>query len=101
MHVGNTLKFSVNFQQKRILAYLVIGVTSFKKNTNIHNHAHEFNFQIAAKVLKIFCHLDHNFMTASIPVHRLLVHIRRLVAAGYKVQKSCILMILIITFFLV
>ncbi|KAK3728065.1 hypothetical protein RRG08_022116 [Elysia crispata] len=39
----------------------------------------------AAKVLKIFCHLDHNFMTASIPTHRLFVHVRRLVAAGYKV----------------
>ncbi|KAK3098520.1 hypothetical protein FSP39_020282 [Pinctada imbricata] len=41
--------------------------------------------EIAAKVLKIFCHLDHNFQTASIPVHRLFVHVRRLVAAGYKV----------------
>ncbi|KAK3610246.1 hypothetical protein CHS0354_022310 [Potamilus streckersoni] len=41
--------------------------------------------EIAAKVLKIYCHLDHNFMTASIPVHRLFVHVRRLVAAGYKV----------------
>ncbi|XP_061172820.1 DNA mismatch repair protein Msh3-like [Saccostrea echinata] len=39
----------------------------------------------AAEVLKIYCHQDHNFMTASIPVHRLFVHIRRLVAAGYKV----------------
>ncbi|KAK7482631.1 hypothetical protein BaRGS_00026130 [Batillaria attramentaria] len=41
--------------------------------------------EVAAKVLKIFCHPDHNFMTASIPVHRLFVHVRRLVAAGYKV----------------
>ncbi|XP_069137452.1 DNA mismatch repair protein Msh3-like [Argopecten irradians] len=41
--------------------------------------------EIAAEVLKIFCHLDHNFMTASIPTHRLFVHVRRLVAAGYKV----------------
>ncbi|GFS00433.1 DNA mismatch repair protein Msh3 [Elysia marginata] len=41
--------------------------------------------EVAAKVLKIFCHLDHNFMTASIPTHRLFVHVRRLVAAGYKV----------------
>ncbi|ESP05453.1 hypothetical protein LOTGIDRAFT_208479 [Lottia gigantea] len=41
--------------------------------------------EIAAKVLKIYCHLDHNFMTASIPTHRLFVHVRRLVAAGYKV----------------
>ncbi|XP_014671556.1 PREDICTED: DNA mismatch repair protein Msh3-like [Priapulus caudatus] len=41
--------------------------------------------EIAAKELNIFCHLDHNFMTASIPTHRLFVHLRRLVAAGHKV----------------
>lgn len=41
--------------------------------------------EIAAKELNIFCHLDHNFMTASIPTHRLFVHVRRLVAKGFKV----------------
>ncbi|KAM5192856.1 DNA mismatch repair protein Msh3 isoform 2-T2 [Mantella aurantiaca] len=41
--------------------------------------------EIAARELNIYCHLDHNFMTASIPAHRLFVHIRRLVAKGYKV----------------
>ncbi|XP_069483651.1 DNA mismatch repair protein Msh3 isoform X2 [Ambystoma mexicanum] len=41
--------------------------------------------EIAAKELNIFCHVDHNFMTASIPTHRLFVHVRRLVANGYKV----------------
>ncbi|XP_075127498.1 DNA mismatch repair protein Msh3 [Leptodactylus fuscus] len=41
--------------------------------------------EIAARELNIFCHLDHNFMTASIPTHRLFVHVRRLVAKGYKV----------------
>lgn len=41
--------------------------------------------EIAGRVLKIFPHFDHNFMTASIPTHRLFVHVRRLVAAGYKV----------------
>lgn len=41
--------------------------------------------EIAAKVLKITCNPDHNFMTASIPTHRLLVHVKRLVSAGYKV----------------
>ncbi|KAJ7335815.1 hypothetical protein JRQ81_013756 [Phrynocephalus forsythii] len=40
--------------------------------------------EIAAKELNIFCHKNHNFMTASIPTHRLFVHIRRLVAKGYK-----------------
>ncbi|XP_066237855.1 DNA mismatch repair protein Msh3 isoform X2 [Saccopteryx leptura] len=41
--------------------------------------------EIAAQELNIYCHLDHNFMTASIPTHRLFVHLRRLVAKGYKV----------------
>uniref|UniRef100_UPI00398ECC4E DNA mismatch repair protein Msh3 n=1 Tax=Pristiophorus japonicus TaxID=55135 RepID=UPI00398ECC4E len=41
--------------------------------------------EIAARELNIYCHPDHNFMTASIPVHRLFVHVRRLVAKGYKV----------------
>ncbi|NXQ10689.1 MSH3 protein, partial [Peucedramus taeniatus] len=41
--------------------------------------------EIAAKELNIYCHLDHNFMTASIPSHRLFVHVRRLVAKGHKV----------------
>ncbi|NXX73837.1 MSH3 protein, partial [Urocolius indicus] len=41
--------------------------------------------EIAAKELNIYCHQDHNFMTASIPSHRLFVHVRRLVASGYKV----------------
>ncbi|CAN8220683.1 unnamed protein product [Coccothraustes coccothraustes] len=40
--------------------------------------------EIAAKELNIYCHLDHNFMTASIPSHRLFVHVRRLVAKGHK-----------------
>ncbi|XP_074184883.1 DNA mismatch repair protein Msh3 [Rhinolophus sinicus] len=41
--------------------------------------------EIAARELNIYCHLDHNFMTASIPTHRLFVHVRRLVSKGYKV----------------
>ncbi|XP_061527988.1 DNA mismatch repair protein Msh3 isoform X1 [Phycodurus eques] len=41
--------------------------------------------EIAAKELNIFCHLDHNFMTCSIPTHRLFVHVRRLVSHGHKV----------------
>ncbi|XP_069818946.1 DNA mismatch repair protein Msh3 isoform X2 [Dendropsophus ebraccatus] len=41
--------------------------------------------EIAARELNIYCHLDHNFMTASIPTHRLYVHVRRLVAKGFKV----------------
>ncbi|KAL5004713.1 hypothetical protein ScPMuIL_018169 [Solemya velum] len=41
--------------------------------------------EVASRVLNIFCRMDHNFMTASIPTYRLFVHVRRLVAAGYKV----------------
>uniref|UniRef100_A0A8D2PT02 DNA mismatch repair protein MSH3 n=1 Tax=Zosterops lateralis melanops TaxID=1220523 RepID=A0A8D2PT02_ZOSLA len=41
--------------------------------------------EIAARELNIYCHLDHNFMTASIPSHRLFIHVRRLVAKGHKV----------------
>ncbi|KAM7415952.1 hypothetical protein PAMA_018156 [Pampus argenteus] len=45
--------------------------------------------EIAAKELNIICHLDHNFMTCSIPTHRLFVHVRRLVSHGHKaVQPS-------------
>ncbi|CAI9295689.1 unnamed protein product [Lactuca saligna] len=39
----------------------------------------------AARVLGIYAHMDHNFLTASIPTYRLNVHVRRLVSAGYKV----------------
>jgi len=47
-----------------------------------------FCFQIAAKELNIVAHMDHNFMTASIPVHRLHAHIGRLVEKGhYSIQK--------------
>ncbi|XP_054630713.1 DNA mismatch repair protein Msh3 isoform X2 [Dunckerocampus dactyliophorus] len=41
--------------------------------------------EIAAKELNISCHLDRNFMTCSIPTHRLFVHVRRLVSHGHKV----------------
>ncbi|XP_034241241.1 DNA mismatch repair protein Msh3-like [Thrips palmi] len=41
--------------------------------------------EIAAQELNIYAHLDHNFMTASIPVHRLHAHVGRLVEKGHKV----------------
>ncbi|XP_077241803.1 homolog of DNA mismatch repair protein MSH3 isoform X2 [Tasmannia lanceolata] len=41
--------------------------------------------ETAARVLGIFAHIDHNFLTASIPTFRLHFHVRRLVSAGYKV----------------
>ncbi|PWA85706.1 DNA mismatch repair protein [Artemisia annua] len=39
----------------------------------------------AAQVLGIYAHMDHSFMTASVPTFRLNVYVRRLVNAGYKV----------------
>ncbi|GFP82204.1 DNA mismatch repair protein msh3 [Phtheirospermum japonicum] len=39
----------------------------------------------AARTLGIYAHMDHNFLTASVPTIRLNVHVRRLVSAGYKV----------------
>ncbi|RWR91908.1 DNA mismatch repair protein MSH3 [Cinnamomum micranthum f. kanehirae] len=39
----------------------------------------------AARILGIVAHVDHNFLTASIPSFRLHFHVRRLVSAGYKV----------------
>ncbi|KAH9324117.1 hypothetical protein KI387_004295, partial [Taxus chinensis] len=41
--------------------------------------------EVAARVLGIFAHYDHNFLTASIPTFRLHFHVRRLVEAGLKV----------------
>ncbi|KAG0337898.1 Mismatch repair protein msh3 [Podila horticola] len=41
--------------------------------------------EIASKELSIAHFRDHNFYTASIPTHRLNVHVRRLVYAGHKV----------------
>jgi DNA mismatch repair protein MSH3 len=41
--------------------------------------------ETASKVLNVYAFMLKNFMSASIPVHRLDVHVRRLVQAGYKV----------------
>lgn len=41
--------------------------------------------EYAARVLGIYAHMDHSFLTASVPTIRLNVHVRRLVNAGYKV----------------
>ncbi|PRQ60072.1 putative DNA mismatch repair protein MutS [Rosa chinensis] len=41
--------------------------------------------EIAARILGIYAHMDHSFLTASVPTFRLNVHVRRLVSAGYKV----------------
>lgn len=43
---------------------------------------------IASSHCNIFAYPDRNFMTASVPVHRLHVYVRRLVEAGYKVRHA-------------
>lgn len=40
---------------------------------------------VASKCLGIYCHRDHNFMVASIPTFRTIIHARRLVSKGNKV----------------
>eukprot|EP00188_Purpureofilum_apyrenoidigerum_P005410 Plantae.Rhodophyta-Purpureofilum_apyrenoidigerum.ctg7008.p1 GENE.Plantae.Rhodophyta-Purpureofilum_apyrenoidigerum.ctg7008~~Plantae.Rhodophyta-Purpureofilum_apyrenoidigerum.ctg7008.p1 ORF type:complete len:973 (+),score=165.88 Plantae.Rhodophyta-Purpureofilum_apyrenoidigerum.ctg7008:103-2919(+) len=41
--------------------------------------------EIASRVLRIYCFMKHNFMTASVPTHRLAYHVERMVRAGHKV----------------
>ncbi|KAL8170559.1 LOW QUALITY PROTEIN: hypothetical protein V2J09_022363 [Rumex salicifolius] len=41
--------------------------------------------EIVARVLGLYAHVDHNFLTASVPTFRLNVHVRRLVGEGFKV----------------
>ena len=44
--------------------------------------------EVASSLCNIFSYPDRNFMTASVPVHRLHVYVRRLVEAGYKVMLT-------------
>lgn len=41
--------------------------------------------RIASKELNVMCFPDRNFLTAMIPVHRLHIHVKRLIQAGHKV----------------
>ncbi|KAJ3189335.1 Mismatch repair protein msh3 [Gaertneriomyces sp. JEL0708] len=45
----------------------------------------EDDAKIAAKELNIVAYMDHSMYTASIPTHRLHVHVKKLVQNGYKV----------------
>ena len=38
----------------------------------------------------IFAYPDHNYLTASVPVPRLHVYVRRLVQAGHQVSVICV-----------
>ena len=40
------------------------------------------------QVCNIFCYPDRNFMTASLPLPRLHVYVRRLVEAGHKASTT-------------
>lgn len=53
-------------------------------------HGYRYRFfgedaETASKVLKIQSHWMKNFLNASIPIHRVHIHTRKLVAAGHKV----------------
>ncbi|KDN51533.1 hypothetical protein RSAG8_00078, partial [Rhizoctonia solani AG-8 WAC10335] len=41
--------------------------------------------RVASRELGIACFMDKNFLTASIPVHRRDVHVKKLISQGYKV----------------
>ncbi|CAN7939917.1 unnamed protein product [Ixodes hexagonus] len=41
--------------------------------------------ELASRELRIMCSQDHNFLTASVPAHRVGVHLERLVSLGHKV----------------
>ena len=71
----------------RILARLLACVISASLYLQV---GYKFRFfgkdaEVASSLCNIFSYPDRNFMTASIPVPRLHVYVRRLVAAGYKV----------------
>ncbi|KAJ7063163.1 muts domain V-domain-containing protein [Mycena amicta] len=41
--------------------------------------------KVAAKELGMVCHMERNFLCASIPVHRRDIHLKKLLSHGYKV----------------
>lgn len=53
--------------------------------SNPHRSFFGEDAEVASRVLGLYAYPDHNFLTASIPVGRLPVHVRRLVQAGCKV----------------
>ncbi|XP_059581053.1 DNA mismatch repair protein Msh3 [Alligator mississippiensis] len=90
----NTSDTNINKRTKTVYTPLELQVIELKKQYKdailCVECGYKYRFfgedaEIAAKELNIFCHLDHNFMTASIPTFRLFVHVRRLVAKGHKV----------------
>ncbi|XP_067172842.1 DNA mismatch repair protein Msh3 [Apteryx mantelli] len=90
----NTSDVNLNKRTKSIYTPLELQVIEMKKQYKdavlCVECGYKYRFfgedaEIAARELNIYCHPDHNFMTASIPSHRLFVHVRRLVAKGYKV----------------
>ena len=51
----------------------------------LSNFAFNFNLRRYTEVLNIFAYQSRNYLTASVPVSRLHVYVRRLVEAGHKV----------------
>jgi hypothetical protein len=58
---------------------------------------------VAAAELGLYAYPDHNFLTASFPVQRLPIHVRRLVAAGHKASPvpwpTCCEVSILLSFF--
>ncbi|CUA72462.1 DNA mismatch repair protein msh3 [Rhizoctonia solani] len=46
--------------------------------------------RVASKELGIACFMDKNFLTASIPVHRRDVHVKKLISQGYKASRTIV-----------
>ncbi|NXN93062.1 MSH3 protein, partial [Rhinopomastus cyanomelas] len=93
-NIQNTSDINLNKRTKTIYTPLELQFLEMKKQYKdavlCVECGYKYRFfgedaEIAAKELNIYCHQNHNFMTASIPTHRLFVHVRRLVAKGYKV----------------
>lgn len=68
------------------LLLLLRRVSILHKQMAVVSYSMMFCAETAARECNIFAFPDHNFMTASIPVPRLHVYVRRLVEAGHKVR---------------
>lgn len=63
----------------------------------IHIHTQTLTHtRTCAQECRIWCYPDRNFLTAGVPVPRLHVYVRKLVAAGHKVQHSFELIALVL-----
>lgn len=71
-------------------------LVSIVRRRSVHNPLQQVGYkmrlfgddaEIASQVCHVGCWQDRNYLTAGIPVHRLHVHVRKLVDAGHKVSQ--------------